>query len=328
MVLPVHIGHVQAITLASTYVDELYLVVTWSKRRDTILCEEQGNIKYIPGYVRCNWFGEIFANNPIIKIFQVEDTQGIGDYDWEEGTEKIKKIIGKPIDYVFSAEEANNNIFAHLYPESDHIVLRKEIQFSATFIRQHPYIFKYWDFMPKPVQAYYTKKIALVGTESVGKSKMTADLALIFSTNYVHEVGRDYCIQTKNQLTPELFDDIAMEHALLQKKKINESNKLLFIDSEAVVTQYYLHMYLGQNSSLIEGVIDQQKFDLVLYLEPDVAWVEDEFRFAGDKKVRIENNKLLKKMYIDRNIDFVSISGSSYTERLNLAIEHVKKLLA
>ena len=237
--LPVHIGHIRAITIATTYVDELYVIVTGSEKRDSLLCEKYGNLSYIPSYIRCNWLGEMFAHNPIVKILNIDDNCGIGDYDWDQGAEDIKKAIGKHINYVFSAEDAYDPIFKRLYPHSKHIVLPKDINISATRIRQDPSIFKHWSFLPPQVQSYFTKKIYLVGTESVGKSKMTSDLAKLFNTNYVQEVGREYCQNTNNQLTPELFNLIAMDHALLQKSKINFSNKVLFIDSDAVITQYY-----------------------------------------------------------------------------------------
>ena len=180
--------------------------------------------------------------------------------------------------------------------------------------------------MPNCVKSYFTKQVAIVGTESCGKSTLTKKLAKFYNTNYAHEVGRDYCEKYSNQLTPEMFDLIAMEHFMLQIEKARESNKLLFIDSEAVITQYYLNMYFkGKKSQLVEDIIKLQNYDLVLFLEPDVKWVEDGFRFAGKEDDRKKNNDLLKSMFKERKINFKIINGD-YSERFNKSRELIDSL--
>ena len=102
--LPLHNGHVYAIKFASKHVDELYVVLSSSKRRDKELCQRDG-ISYIPPDVRLSWLGKEFAKTKNIKIVHVEDNYGERDYDWEKGSKLIKDAIGKKIDYVFSSEE-------------------------------------------------------------------------------------------------------------------------------------------------------------------------------------------------------------------------------
>ncbi|HVY01732.1 MAG TPA: multifunctional transcriptional regulator/nicotinamide-nucleotide adenylyltransferase/ribosylnicotinamide kinase NadR [Candidatus Nanoarchaeia archaeon] len=324
--LPFHQGHVYVILAASNQVDELYVVVSSSKNRDRELCERDG-IKYIPAEVRLSWIGESLNNLDNIKIVHVEDDQWDANYDWEAGASAIKKAIGKPIDVVFSSEHGYEKHFKKYYPESKHIVIddkRKTITISATELRRN--LFDNWEKLPNCVRAYFAKKVVIVGTESCGKSTLTKKLAKFYNTNYVHEIGRDYCEKYSNQLTIDMFDRIAMEHYMLQVKKSEESNKVLFVDSEALITQYYLDMYFqGKKSNLVEEIIKLQSYDLVLYLEPDITWVEDGFRFAGEEKVRMKNNEKLKKMFKDREIKFVSINGS-YDERFNKARELVDAL--
>ena len=85
-------------------------------------------------------------------------------------------------------------------------------------------------------------------------------------------------------------------------------------------------MYIsGARSDLIEEIIKLQDYDLVLYLEPDIKWVEDGLRFAGADEVRKLNNEKLKKMYAERGIPFVCITGN-YDERFNKARELVDDL--
>ncbi len=120
---------------------------------------------------------------------------------------------------------------------------------------------------------------------------------------------------------------MTMKHFMLQNKKAEESDKLLFVDSEAVITQYYLGMYFNKEvSPLIEEIIKLQNYDLVIFLEPDIPWVGDGLRFLGEDKMRIECNEKLKKMFKDRGIQFVSVSGD-YINRFNKTKELVDELI-
>jgi len=324
--LPFHLGHVYAIIAASNQVDELYVVLSSSKNRDREICERNG-IKYIPAEIRLSWIGENLNNLDNIKIIHIEDDQWDYNYDWKQGADLIKKAIGKPINFVFSSEDSYNEHFKKYYPNSKHIVIdnkRNTVKVSATEMRKN--LYDHWDKLPNCVRGYFTKKVAIVGTESCGKTTLAKKLAKFYNTNYVDEVGRDYSVRYSNQLTKGMFNLIAMEHFLLQQKKAQESNRILFIDSEAVVTQYYFDMYYPRKKSrLIEEIIKQQRYDLVIYLEPDINWVEDGLRFAGKPEERSKNNEKLKKMFRDRNISFTSISGN-YDERFNKAKKLVDKL--
>ena len=324
--LPMHQGHVYVILAASNQVDELYVVLSSSKKRDRELCERDG-IKYIPAEVRLAWLGEFISDLENIKLIHIEDDYWDADYNWAEGAEMIKKAIGKPIDVVFSSETSYGELFKKYYPDARHIIVddkRKTVTISATAMRKN--LYAHWDKLPNCVKAYFTKKVALIGTESCGKTTLAKKLAKFYNTKYFHEVGRDFCARYSNQLTKEMFDFIAMEHFILQRKKLEESNRILFVDSDATITQFYLDMYLtGARSDLIEEIIKLQDYDLVLYLEPDVKWVADGLRFAGEQEVRKTNNEKLKKMYTERGIPFVCINGN-YNERFDKARALVDKL--
>jgi len=51
------------------------------------------------------------------------------------------------------------------------------------------------------------------------------------------------------------------------------------------ITQYYLDLYFeGNKSPLVEEIIKLQDYDLAIFLEPDIKWVDDGLRFTGEKK--------------------------------------------
>lgn len=318
--LPLHQGHIFSIMTASNYVEKLYVVLATDEKTDRKLCEEAG-INYIPALDRLSWLGETLNDMENIHILYIDD------YGWEEGAKRITDAIPEKITHVFSSEPSYEDYFNKLYPFAEHVVIdsmKDTVNTSATEIRSD--IYKHWDMLPNCVRPYFTKKVAIVGTESCGKSTLTKQLAKYFNTNYVHEVGRDYCLKYRDQLTQNHFDSIAMDHFRLIEAKSETSNKVLFIDSEAVVTQYYAGLYDFKQTQLIEEIIKKQDF-FYIFLDPDIKWVDDGIRKQGEQEVRERNNITLKNMFTERGITFITISGP-FLERFKVAKKLVEEMLA
>jgi len=326
--LPLHKGHMYAINQALQQVTRLYVVLSSGENYDKTICKIAG-IKYMPPEERLNWLGEELAKSPIrYKIIHIEDRPFDNEHDWEYGAQLIKQQIPEKITHVFSSEPEYTEKFSALYPGTKHVLLdetRRTYPISSTMIRDN--LFDNWDFLTPGAKRFLSKKVAIVGTESCGKSTLAERLAKHFVTEYVHELGRDYCDKYSNQLTVDSFDDIAMQHWLEQRKLAGKANKVLFVDSDAIATQYFLDMYFtGAYSPVVESIVSLQDYDLVMYLEPDVPWIDDGLRFAGDDDVRKANNIKLKGMYHDRGIDLHCICGN-YEKRFSQAVQMINALL-
>lgn len=326
--LPFHNGHLYATMEAYNYVDKLYVIVFSSPIRDRILCQRDG-IKYMPGDIRCSCISEELNDFPNIEVLNIEDqcSEKEEEYDWDEGAMFVKARIPETITHVFSSEPSYDKYFAKNYPTAEHIVIdesRKTVPISATAIRQN--VFANWEYLPRSVRQFFTKRVCIIGPESGGKSTLTKQLAKVYGTNYCHEVGRDYCDRYKNNLTPPMFDEIAMDHWKLQNKLAYDSNKVLFVDSEAVITQFYLDMYCGVKSDFISSIIQKQHFDLLLFLEPDVPWVDDGIRFHAEDKIRKADSEKLKCMFESYGYEFICIQGT-YIQRFKQAIRIVDSMV-
>ncbi|WP_411503816.1 multifunctional transcriptional regulator/nicotinamide-nucleotide adenylyltransferase/ribosylnicotinamide kinase NadR [Brevibacillus centrosporus] len=329
--LPLHLGHVHAITRAACLCDELYVVLSFSQARDRKLCEKAG-IQIMPYEVRLRWLSGLVKDMENVHVLAVEDTAETDEtYDWAAGAANIRRKIGKPIDYVFSSETSYEPIFQQLYPEARHIILdaeRKQVPISATRIREEG-IFAHWEHIPTIVRPTFVKKVVVVGTESCGKSTLTRYLAKLYNTVFVEEYGRTVCEEVggcETILTEDYYPHIAYGHKMKEYEAIKQANKVVFVDTEAVVTQFYSELYTGRTFSVLDQVAKEQQYDLWLYMEPDVPWVDDGLRVHGENQVRHENNEKLKRMLNDRHIAYVSIAGS-YHERLRQAMDHVDALL-
>lgn len=324
--LPYHRGHIFTIIEASNHVENLYVVLNSSEEKDRATCIAD-NVKIMPADVRLSWIGESLSRLENIHILHIEDdTWGESD-DWDIGARAVREAIGKEVTHVFSSEHTYNELFDKYYPEAEHIVIetdRNPVQAQdASEIRRH--IYKHWDIFPPIVQSFFVKRIVFVGTESVGKTTLAEKLSKFYNTAYVHEVGRDYTIKYSDQLTVQHFDELAMEHFLLTEEKSLQCNKVLFVDSEAIVTQYYLHIYFNRHSSLIDAIIERQRFDLWLYLEPDLEWKADGIRHDREQATREKHDKFLKEMLDEYGIEYQTIQGN-YIDRFTKARSKIDAL--
>jgi len=325
-----HLGHVYAMKKAYEMVDELHIIVSYDEKHEKDVLNKSSKVKYVDPTTRVRWWSMITRGLKNIYIHKVYEEQTGNLSDWKSGADKIKEKVSKEINVVFSSEHDYTPIFSSLYPNAEHVVIdskRKNFNISGTEIRKYG-VYKNWGMIPDVIKPYFTKKIAIVGTESVGKSTLTKKLAEFYNTNYVEEYGRTVCENLggcDGIINEDDFREIVYGHKLLEYENIKHSNKILFIDSEAVVSQYYSILYLSKSCNWIDDVIASQNYDLYIYLEPDVTWVEDGYRVHGEKRIRETNNELLKSMFDKRGIECASVSGS-YDERLTKSIMEINKL--
>ena len=87
-------------------------------------------------------------------------------------------------------------------------------------------------------------------------------------------------------------------------------------------------LYMGHRNELVEKYIDHTRYDLLIYLTPDVRWVADGQRLHGDDEKRRLLNKRLLQMYREYGFEekIVIVSGD-YSQRLTRAISLVDSLL-
>jgi len=324
---PLHLGHVNNIIRASNKCKKLYLVLSVTSDPKEINYKE-----------RLMWLKNITGDMDNVCVFPIFDNSDSKDgYDWQKGANDIKKTIGDKIDVVFAGSDyLGKNIWENLYNESEIIYFdREEIEISSTEIRNNPY--KYFDYLPKIVQKYYTKKVCIIGTESCGKTTLVRNLAKYFNTSYVEEVGRYICDSAGgiDNMQKYNYFDILFEHKRLEKEALEKANKVLFIDTDSLITLYYYNLGFGQKEEMDKRFNDiatsisfLNNYDLYLFLEPDVEWIQDGTRTYGEDSIREKNNYMLKQLLTENGIKYISISGdydTRYMKAKELVLEIMKE---
>lgn len=326
---PLHIGHIHDIIRAAAICEELYIMISWCEGRESTSKE-----------LRYRWILNSTRHLPNVKIILIEDKavtkeEYDTDYYWEKGAADIKSTIGKPIDAVFCGSDyLGTNRFESLYcPESEVIYFdRNEVPISSTDIRA--WALGNWDYVPDVCKDYYTKKVLIVGGESTGKSTLVQNLALSYNTNFVSEVGRDTCKYAGGEdymIVEDLYENIL-------RQKINvmdaakHSNRILFIDTDAITTLFYSKFLLGEGSigdirctNLAKAVSYTNVWDLIIFLEPDVDFVQDGTRNEKIKSDREKYSNQLKELLKEAKMRFYSIKGD-YLERFNKSKKLIEKV--
>ncbi|WP_201545111.1 multifunctional transcriptional regulator/nicotinamide-nucleotide adenylyltransferase/ribosylnicotinamide kinase NadR [Psychrobacter immobilis] len=343
--LIVHKGHVHAMRKAAAMVDKLYVIVTYNVIFEREVYFHKSKIAPIAVEQRMRWWHEITKELDNVHVYAIEETNinknadthtNVYSYahanvepDWESCADSIKTLIGKPIDFIFSSEPRYSDYFDDLYPKAKHIIIDADRQLypiSASQLR-HDGVIQHWDRLPDVVQPYFAKSVVIVGTESTGKTTLAKDLAHRYNTCYVEEAGRKFYEQINAEIVLlEDFAQIAYEHKYHERQAKKAANKIYFVDTEAITTQFFSMAYLDVRQSVLDETAKLQDYDLWLFLEADIEWVADGLRSFSDTQVRDKNNQLLKSLLNEFGVRYHIISGN-YDERYKESLKYVDKLL-
>ncbi len=317
---PVHNGHLYLIDTASENCDVLNVILSHNKSQD------------IPGEIRYNWLKEIYKNNDNVNIFHFDDGD-MPQYDYECETldefyghwvPKVYSIVSG-LDVVFSSENYGDDFARYLGVE--HFLVDKEritIPTSGTSIRENP--FNSWEYLPDVVKLYFTKRIVVMGPESVGKSTLTSSLARHFNTNYVEEYGRFVYEMNGNCIYKDDFIPISQGRQDIEDYEITMSNKLLFCDTEDLTTYIFLKMfcddYQEEEKWFLNTLKEKENYDLYILLKPDCEAVQDGTRsFLDEREIHY---KIIRNELINRKCNFIEVGGD-WDNRLNESVEYINK---
>lgn len=327
-----HRGHLYQIINASTLCDELYVVVSDNKYESLEKCESAG-IKPITLALRLQWLKQELQDMPHVKVVGLDETH-IPKYPngWVEWTNELKRVVPKHIDTFFCGE-LEYAIELPKYFKGSQVHLfdsgRTKFPISATEVRAEP--MKHWDYILGSARPFFAKKVLVVGTESCGKTTLIKNLAKMYHTSWSEEVGRFYAQRylggDETIFTPEDFKRIAHLQYEQDLQAVRSCNKITFIDTDAVVTQYYSELYMGEKNHHVESYIDSSRYDIVIMLKPDVEWVDDGQRLNGEQSKREELHERLKQMYIEHGFKNIYEIGGTYNERLKQAVRIVESIL-
>lgn len=312
--MPLHTGHLALIDFALQHCDHLYIIICYTKKEP------------VDGRIRKQWLNNSFEKYSSITIVsflyddnKLPNTSVSSQYASELWAKAFRSVV-PDAKIVFTSEEYGDYLAE--YMEIEHIPFDKEksvVPVSATAIRNEP--FTYWNYISDAAKPWFVKKIALVGSESTGKSVLAEKLAKHFKTAFVPEMAREIIEKTVDCTFDDLHK-IADLHAKTILSKISTADKLLFVDTDLIITKSYAQ-YLFNKELIVEQWIEEaNQFDLYLFMEPDGEYIQDGTRLSVKERNELSNHH--KTFFENAGVSVVSIYGN-WEERFRKAINIIEQ---
>ena len=310
--LPPHKGHQFLIDSALMQVEELTILVCTIQKEP------------IKGILRYQWMRELY---PQANVKHVTDEVPSYPHEhpdfWSIWTQLLKREIDTDTEIFLSSEEYGFEVAEKL--NIRHILIdkaRQTVPISATAVRNDP--FTNWDYIPDIVKPYFVKRIVLTGPESTGKTTMAKMLAEHYKTEWVEEFGREYFVSKNGKLELPDIAEIAKGQISNEDRALRSANKLLFCDTDLMVTQVWSEIYFKECPAEVFELNANRTYDLYLLMDIDIPWEDDGTReFPNLRQWHFDR---LKEELENRNLNYVIISGD-YSQRITNSIGYVNQML-
>lgn len=298
--MPPHAGHLSLITAARALVDELTVLVCW-------LPDDP-----IPGELRLGWMQQLLPDCRVVGHGEVvpQEPQDSPDF-WPIWQGIVAAAHPEPIDYVFAGEgygaELARRVGGLFVPLGGRVLGMEQdriASLSASAVRADPGA--HWDLLPEPVRAHYRRRVCLHGGESTGKSTLAAQLAKELGTITVGEYGRSHCEVHAAPLTMDDLLLIGRAQQAMARAAEPWAGPLLLLDTDALMTAAWCEMLLGERPA---ALMQAEKADLYLLMEPDLPWFDDGTRYFADSADRHRFAAIVEQVLVDAGVPFARVAG-------------------
>lgn len=300
--MPFHRGHQLLVDAAFAECDDVTVLVYDS------LPAEAARLR-MPVEKRLGWIRELYPSAE--QILAIDDPwydlPGHDDSRFANRYAEQVAFLGR-FDRVFTSEPGYEK-FAHAVG-GEHVLLdvaRETVPISGTEIRADLFAHRGW--MDSRVYASLIQKVALVGTESAGKSTLARSLAEVYETRWVHEFGRE--LWESQNLQGSFSDHLKMGTRQHRREEaaLPHSRGFLFCDTTAWTTLHWSLMSYGTVDARLAALVDRTMDDYVWVLcSNDFGWVQDGTReLAGGRAAafQIQQEFDLRR----RGVDYVTVRG-------------------
>jgi NadR type nicotinamide-nucleotide adenylyltransferase len=309
--LPVHRGHQFILEFARHSVETL-----------TVLVFAQPNDP-IPGAMRVAWLQALL---PRAEVHAVEgERPSPAALDFAERFRRLTQANWKKGSLSYFTSEPSGAAAARALDARLVLVdpSRTVVPISGTQLRLD--VLQRFEMLPAPVRPAFVRRVALVGAESTGKSRLSAALAKTYQTLFVPEHARTVAESRGGTLDADglalaVRGQIAAEEALAQ-----QASRVLFCDTDVLSAVLWSERLFGSTPPWARRKIDRRPYDLYLVNAPDLPFVGARERDQPEAR-RAFHDQLVAELTA-RQAPMVIVDGDG-DRRAKVAGQAVDRLLA
>lgn len=290
---PPHMGHAHLIQTAANLSDSVIVLVDCVPNEKT------------PAKTRQSWLEEYFkdSSNITFKSLSRPTYQSPEEYPgsrkeffdyWVKimNAHAPSQVIIGTMDYIPHLARACNR--EHLVFDTN----RQSIGISATSIKSSPV--KNFNYLLPNIKHLFSKKIALIGPESTGKTTVAKFLSKHYNCPWVPEMAKDIIDNANGELKKEDILKIAhLQRACVDS--VHAQNPALCIcDSDLNTTHWWAKTIHPDFADLkkLKSMSESENYDLTLLFSPNTPWYPDTHR-ATTVKQRQESDEFRLKCFND-----------------------------
>jgi HTH-type transcriptional regulator, transcriptional repressor of NAD biosynthesis genes len=310
--LPPHRGHEYLVNFAASFVDDLTVHVCPSANDP------------IPGELRFRWMRETFHGRDGIRIVYNDDPnpqtpEDDPEHFWQIWRESLLRHTGHEVEYVFASEEYGWRLGETLDAVYIPVDPAREVwPTSGTAVRGG--VLCEWENLLPAARPHFALRVALVGPECSGKSTLAKRLADAFNTTHAPEYARTYIEALPPDRLARLygpdgtFDAETMRYFIVGQAasveaQARQCNRVVFSDTEAIVTAAWCEHFLGVVPDFVTEQIGRQRFDLYLLCSATEGWLQDGQRVHPDHASRVRFEERCRWHLGRRDYPYVRLTG-------------------
>lgn len=270
--MPPHLGHAHLFDFARQMCDELDIVV------ERIAGEP------IDSALRVDWVRELAPGARVLHLDEHMPQQPEDHPDfWPLWRDTLLALLGQAPDLVFASETYGQRLARELGARFVPVDPgRAAVPISATRVRADP--FEFWSFLPPPVRAHYTRRIAVVGPESAGKTTLSRQLTEALGGTWVPEYARTLLehAEAPEADWPTTLSLVARGQRAEEAALARQSTGVLVCDTDVLTTQIWWERLVGPPPGWLTELADAGAYTLTLLCAPDLAWEADPVRYLPE----------------------------------------------
>lgn len=311
--MPLHRGHQLVIERALAKSDSLTVAVYDSA--------PAGEYPEMPIETRARWIADLYPD--VEAVVPLPDPRRDPDDGDDPRHAELYAAGLAPLgdfDRVFTSE-TRYEAFARLIA-AEHVVVdeaRELVPISGTKIREDVYEHRAW--LDPRVYASLVRKVAIVGTESTGKTTLARELADRLDTLWAPEYGRELWVQ---QGGAAFADYLTIGRTQLRREEElrRESRRLLFCDTTPWTTLHWCHWMHGTADPRLRDLADRTMGDYTWFVcADDFPWQQDGWREMGNGEARRFQEQQLADLDA-RGMTYVVLEGP-LEQRIDAALRQL-----